>query len=202
MPRPSVSILVPWRTDHGQRQRVWDRIRPLWQASGFELCTGTPDHIGPFNAAQAFNRAADMATGDVLVTMGADHWPNIPAVQLAADLTSYAGWMPVYGTVGYLSQADTDAVIAGADPASYTAATTAPNCTGILAIRRECWDLLGGMDERYTGWGYEDTALRRELVRTQGDVPGPATRVIELWHDGAHRDPVASNANRILFEST
>lgn len=202
MPRPSVSILVPWRTDHGQRERVWDRIRPLWQDSPFELCVGIPDEDGPFNCSQALNRAASVATGDVFVTMGADHWPDIDAVVKAVSLTSYATWTPVYGAVDYLSQADTDAVIDGADPRSFRPEKSDPCCQGITAISRQSWQDIGGMDERYRGWGYEDTALLRELGRRYGYVTAPYTRVIGLWHDESHRDLSAANPNRALFEST
>lgn len=201
MPRPSVSILVPWRTDHGQRQRVWDRIRPLWQASGFELCTGTPDD-GPFNCSQAINRAAEAATGDVLVTMGADHWPDLDAVTRAAALAAHATWMPVYGGVHYLSRTDTNAVIDGADPVSLVPESTDSCCQGITAITRQSWRDIGGMDERYAGWGYEDTALLRALARRYGYVPPPYNHVTALWHDGAHRDMSAGNPNKALFDRT
>jgi GT2 family glycosyltransferase len=196
-----VSVIVPWRTDNGQRERVWNRIRPLWEDSEFEVVTGTPDD-GPFNCSQALNRAAEKATGDVLVTMGADHWPDLDAVATAARLTSYASWMPVYGGVHYLSQGDTDAVIAGADPARFRPERTDPCCQGITAITRQSWQDIGGMDERYAGWGYEDTALLRELARRYGFVPAPFNHVIGLWHDGAHRDLSPNNPNRALFEST
>lgn len=57
------------------------------------------------------------------------------------------------------------------------------------------------MDERYAGWGYEDTALLRELTRHYGFVPSPFNHVLGLWHDGAHWDMSATNPNRVLFES-
>lgn len=229
----NISILIPWRSDgpDGHRQKIWNYLRPLWEKTPFEICVGEDDLFGtetthptgscegdserhahvkvkmlPFNAAQAFNRAAEKATGDVFVLMGADLYPNVEAVLRAGGwATRRPGWAPAYRTVGYLSEAHTAALIAGEvgiyglpfETIDYT-------CQGILAIQRSAWDEVGGMDERYAGWGWEDTDLIRRLTRKFGDIaamPPVGTQAISLWHDISHRDLTYNNPNRRRFES-
>ncbi len=70
-----------------------------------------------------------------------------------------------------------------------------------VAIRRDCFDEVGGFDEGYEGWGYEDLdfvrrcAERWPLRRVDGEV-------VHLWHGDrndddspADSDPVQVAAN-------
>ena len=45
-------------------------------------------------------------------------------------------------------------------------------------VHREAWDEVGGYDERFVGWGYEDSAMNIELATTRRweRMPG------ESWH--------------------
>lgn len=201
-----ISIMIPWRSDgpNGWRQEVWNYLRPKWEEIGWELCIGEDNRYElPFSAALAFNRAAAQATGDVLVTMGADFYPNPEAIERAATLTAHkSNWVMIFGAVGYLSEVDTKKLIRdGAEISTLRLGVVDPTCQGITAIRRTAWDAVGGMDERYSGWGWEDTDLLRRLGRKYGYATYPYTRAISLWHPTGHRDMSYNNPNRRLFES-
>lgn len=223
-----ISILVPWRSDgpDGHRQKLWDYLRPRWERTPFEICVGEDDVYAPlptiegpepetelrtatplpFNCSQALNRAARMADGDVFVMMGADHYPNESAILAAAErATHWPGWSPVYRTTNYLSEASTAALIAGERGIrGLPFERTDPTCMGITAVHREAWLAVHGMDERYRGWGWEDTDLRRRLTQKFGDAhPMPLTSaaVVALWHDMSHRDLSYDNPNRRRFEA-
>jgi predicted glycosyltransferase involved in capsule biosynthesis len=69
----------------------------------------------------------------------------------------------------------------------------------VLGVRRSAFEAAGGLDERYEGWGYEDTAFLDALTRThqngQRGTMGPSGYVLrELWHDGSSRDLEGRNA--------
>lgn len=214
-----VSLLIPWRSDgpEGHRQKVWDYLRPLWEKTEFEVCVGEDDVSGPhdeplsFSCSQALNRAAAKAGGDVFVTMGADYFPMPAAVQRAAELAlRYPPyWMPVFGAVEYVSEGSTKALLSGAlKTENHTILRNMidavdQGCMGITAVKASMWHQVGGMDERYRGWGWEDTDLRRRLTAAsyQHKPKFLHTRGVALWHDGGHRDLTYNNPNRRLFES-
>lgn len=222
-----ISILIPWRTDgpDGHRQKVWDFLQPLWDQSGFEICVGEddvfsdrppynwpdPDYIPgndtryflPFNCSMALNRAAAQATGDVFVCMGADHYPDPDAIHVAAAMTAYPPyWTPTFGSMAYLSEEYTEALIAGRTTIERCPiAAVDPTAHGNSAVARGAWEAVGGMDQRYSGWGWEDSDLIRRLSRKNGVKRPPFTRGLSLWHKTAHRDLSFNNPNRRLFES-
>src|SRR3972149_4330571 len=70
--RPSVRFVVPWRTDGGERQKVWAFCRWWWEKGcpDFEVVEGQAPE-GPFSRAAAIN---DGAQGDweVAVVLDAD----------------------------------------------------------------------------------------------------------------------------------
>lgn len=67
---------------------------------------------------------------------------------------------------------------------------------------RSAIDAVSGFDERYEGWGYEDSDLVIRLMRHGLHVRrGPAdTAVLHLWHPDNPRDNAARN--RALLEET
>lgn len=77
-----------------------------------------------------------------------------------------------------------------------------------VAISRACFEEVGGFDESYVGWGYEDLdfAQRCNALWPNRRVPGP---VYHLWH-GDRRDddspldsdPVQVKANEARWRSS
>lgn len=71
----------------------------------------------------------------------------------------------------------------------------------MLAPRRAI-EAIGGFDERYTGWGYEDSDLVVRLMQHGLHIRrGPAdTAVLHLWHPENPRDN--AERNRALLQET
>jgi len=59
---------------------------------------------------------------------------------------------------------------------------------GLDVVTREAWDAVGGMDERYVGWGYEDSQFHVDLIanRCWDRLPGEA---FHLYHDTTDNKP-------------
>lgn len=192
----TVSILIPWRTDHGHRERLWTYLRPLWEALPVELCVASDGREDgePFDYAAAANKAATEATGAVLITWGADQFPDPAAIDSAAKRATAWGWSMVFDRNGTYSPFDTEQILDGADPTRLSPELFEPHCTGIIAVRRSIWDAVGGMDERFHGWGYEDAALRDRLTRDYGKPPVRPGTLMGLWHPVRHRIYTGANA--------
>jgi hypothetical protein len=189
----NLSVLIPWRTDHGPRQAAFDYLLPRWLSTGAEVCVGVDNDDGPFNCARAQNRAFRLATNDRIVMFGADQIPD-PQAMFYADgyLTAYP-WIPLMAQTGYYSRESTDRILAGADPFEEPLEYTLPFCTGVIGVTRDAYLATGGMDERFSGWGYEDAAFRQTLAGLFGAPPALPHTLRCLWHETDHRKAVSPN---------
>jgi hypothetical protein len=160
-----------------------------------------PKHPRPFSVARALNDAARHAHGEHFLLFGADHVPDPKAIEWAThQLRGYA-FARIYDHVAYATEAATRLILHGTTMPTDAAdwhEVSAP-CPGVLGVRREAFERAGGLDERYEGWGYEDTAFLEALQRTHVNglrgTLGPSGYVLrELWHDGGSRDLDGRNA--------
>jgi hypothetical protein len=194
-----VSVLIPFRGDDGHRDKLWSYVRNLWEQLPVELVVGSDPGDQPFNVARAFNDAASRATGDLFVLFGADQLPDIDRIAWALNQAEDgAFWCPLFAATGAYREHDTRLIVEnGANPANYDFAQWAPFCTGILAVTRDGWVEINGMDERFFGWGCEDTAVRMALEVILGPAPEPTGTLACLWHPAAPRDRFEANAAMI-----
>lgn len=192
-----ISVLVPFGADDSpagkQRAKVWrhnlrrwDKLRnaglvdevimgidPLFNGHEPRI-DNSPVRRYPFSVSRALNDAAKHAHGDAFLMFGADHLPDPAAVSWAAGQLRSHPWARIYDHVLYASEGATHLIVDGpfgenlfTDQANWTR-HPAP-CPGVLALTRAAWDVAGGMDERFSGWGYEDTEFLSRLAHT---VPG------------------------------
>jgi hypothetical protein len=190
------TICIPWRTDHGWRQTLFDWVLPIWQRTPFEISVGVDDDGGPMNVSRALNRARAQSSGDVLTVASADHIPHPEAMRAASSKALVHGWAPVFAATAALSRDATFALLAGENiDVDQSIVAEVPFCTAGLAVRTDVWDEIGGWDERFFGWGCEDTAFRVALSTLYPDPPPPApNRSVGLWHEPASRDRFDANS--------
>lgn len=181
----TVRVCLPWRPDGGHRDRLWAYCRERWLDLdlGWPICIGNNDDE-TFSRARSLNRAAS-GSWDVVVIADADIVPAgaeqvREAVELAARRQSQ-----VYGfdVKHALTEGATDAALAAGVPLASADGLSTPNTlSSLFAIGRSLWDRLGGFDERFVGWGFEDLCFNY-AAETLG---GPAQRipgdVYDLWH--------------------
>src|SRR5690606_36606862 len=58
---------------------------------------------------------------------------------------------------------------------------------GVFVIRPDAWWSAGGMDERLTGWGSEDVAVRRAADTLLGKTRTPWGSIVHLGHPPSPR---------------
>lgn len=143
---------------------------------------------GPFNRSAAVNRAAaEAGAWDVAVVIDSDVFLRQSSVVAAVETAARTGRV----TWGHrrwrgLSESWTHRVVAdrrdfGAEVDSedmdvLVERTNPISWSCCIAIPRSVWDDLGGFDERFVGWGYEDMAFQSVVVglygheRIEGDV--------------------------------
>lgn len=177
-------ILVPRRADGGPRDKLWDWCRAWWEReqSHMPIIEGHHDG-GLFNRSAAVNRAAALAGDwDVAVLIDSDVICNPERVKAAVRLAHETGQMVLPHDIRKdLSTRGNQKVMAGFEgnwePLVHT--TYRDMVSSIVVIPRRLWDEIGGFDESFAGWGYEDTAFAA-AAQTFGHgiirMPG------ELWH--------------------
>lgn len=197
----NISVLIPWRTDHGPRAEAFEYLLPRWVSTGVDVCVGEDDPAGPFNFSRACNRAFRTARYDKLAIYGADCVPDLGALSEAEDLLERYPWLPLYQQTGYYSRGSTAKILRSEEPCHvFPFEHLVPFCTGVMAVSRAAYIESGGMDERFAGWGMEDAAFRHTLHRLYPDVPSLTGTLACLWHDESERGR-ASQANWDLVRS-
>lgn len=129
---------------------------------------------------------------------GADGFPDIHMLEAVEDGLDSSPWLHVCSQTGYYSKSTTEQILVGADPSVVNLEYTLPFCMGVVACTRQSYEAAGGMDERFKGWGYEDTAFLTVLANLFGArQPLPHTYTC-LWHETDHR--IAVSPNSVLMD--
>jgi len=162
---PAECIVVEQDAEHGVRDRL-----PPW------VCTihaPPPDTGMLYNRAWALNVGARAARGELLILHDSDLL--MPAAYLSETWNRYReGYEIVRLTrfIFYADQGSTDRCIGGTcEPAQIVIERLRQNTAGgTLALSRNAFVGLGGMDEEFVGWGCEDDEfLERTSTRNTWD---------------------------------
>lgn len=137
-----------------------------------------------FNKSRLMNAAVRIARAPWVLLHDADI--VVPRGYVEAVLArAAAGWEAVRPIrfLFYLDKEQTTRVMGGGLPARIErVAQNFPG--GSVAVRREMYWQLGGHDERFVGWGGEDTEFLDRL-RTCREFPGHFAPALHLWHPPA-----------------
>jgi hypothetical protein len=185
---------------------VWEYLRGEWIRAGVHVVAGSDPQAaetGRFSVSRALNNAARHAPDDVTMfaLYGADHLPDLEVLRWAVERLGEQPWTPLHRGIHYATAESTEQLLTGhigLDELTWRFEDAL--CPGVLAVRREVWDYIGGMDERFELYGWEDSALVA-VLSTVFPIPWPhPTALYELWHPEAHRDLSPENPNRQRFE--
>lgn len=193
-----ISFLVPFRGE-GHRADVWRfvSLRLFREHPDAEIVVCSDDGQDPFGKSQAVNRGAEAARGDVLFIWDADCWAPPEQVEAAAAVVrdDPNTWARPWRRKVKLGQAETARILALGGDWDGTWDRKAPReamnafwASPPLALHRSAFEEVGGMDERFRGWGGEDIAFARALWKTgHGFAKGIPGDCVHLWHPRGDR---------------
>jgi hypothetical protein len=122
---------------------------------------------------------------------GADCLPDPEAIEVAHDrLQDGHPWVPLFDTTDYYNEYATRMILSAGhrpDELEVDPNLHVPFQTGVMAMQREVFQETGGSDERFQGWGGEDSAFRRTVWLLHGGGEPLKYPLRCLWHDGGHR---------------
>lgn len=211
----TLTVLIPYRAPRGSHRallarrtaELWDVVPDVHVMHASDRGPGGLERGSPWSYAAGANRARAFAANtwgdDVtqILLYGADHIPpTADELQAIRDGLEAAPWLAVYGSVRQYSERTTARIVAGADPyALEPDGKRVRVCVPILAMWAGVFDSLGGMDARFRGWGYEDSAHRLALQTVYPDGVNEATAVMRtLWHPRASRQHLPANLERYM----
>lgn len=199
-----ISLLVPFRSDDGERDLVWRWLRRywVWEMPSAEIVMGT-DNGQIFSKSAAVNDAAKRANGDIFAILDADAYLYGHQIETAArhireaKLEGRNLWYIPYRRLWRLTRRASLAVRESdprfparipVPPPPYLVEGAHGSAHGhwfgamCQVMPREAFWTVNGMDERFRGWGGEDSSLVRAVDTMWGrhkTIPGA---VFHLWH--------------------
>jgi hypothetical protein len=164
--------------------------------------------VRPFAVARAINnavRAASPLQGvDRFVCFGADMAPDLAVVDWAAAELESRPWTLLFDRGASLSEQSTTRWLRGLDVLGWpdTEPFQTP-CVGPIAFTRKAFEAVGGFDERYEGWAFEDVDFWHRLGLTLGPQLRCSDRPLrQYWHPLGHHDLSFANPNVRLYHDT
>lgn len=203
---PQISLLVPFRADHKFPNRLasWRWLAEYWshELPDAEVVIGH-SRAKVFSKTSAVNDAVAHSHGRVLVILDSDCYIAGPVIQHCADAIDAAVrrriplWFIPFRSLYRLTEMTTKQILAS-DPAHPLRLPSPPSHFQIDSVNgpsyghhfgamiqilpREAFELVGGMDPRFAGWGGEDVAFVRAVDTLYGQHKTTKNDVLHLWH--------------------
>lgn len=183
----TVAAVIPWRPGSPERNAHHETVRThLRQLLPDAIHLDVDSDHTPFSRAGSRNegvRQAQAAGADVVVICDADTLAE-PEPLHAAITGAGDGRMHLpYTWYRGLSRDGTARHTAGVPAADCPAELEHEWATGgIIVIRPDAWWAMGGMDEQFTGWGFEDAAARICADALLGETVRHPGTITHLWH--------------------
>ncbi len=193
-------IVIPWQRPPGDpllepRVRACNAV--LTHLEGTEMQFKLSPPLGDWSRAAARNAGALNVERAVVVFNDADTIVGAEQIRRAAwQAVTAPGLVYAYDLYLRLTRESSEAMMRGETPhwpVPEREILNAPSM-GCAAISLECFREVGGFDESYVGWGYEDVdfANRCAALWPLRRVPGPA---FHLWHGDRRPDDSPEDAS-------
>lgn len=156
------------------------------------------ESTGAFNKACACNRGFSASTDDVIAIVDADTLMNSQVFTATLNrVATHDEVIRPFSRLCELTEDQRDAYLQSAvlpqpsqtDRDDSREGDVIPLCGGIVIMQRARYFSVGGVDERFQGWGGEDDALSDALVRTGATIKVVKNEpAFHLWHDRDMRE--------------
>lgn len=204
-------VLVPYRPSPVTSAKTWRWVELSLSLLGYEVITG--DSPGPWSRGRSINLAAQLAGDwDCAVLADADTWHAAPtqiwsAIDRALEIDgAVVPWdvrwrLNAEASRRILSGSSCDFSLGDLDPEDGYAHNDSIKdyplwrVGSTIVVSRKAWDAVGGFDDRFEGWGWEDCAHRMALETLSGGLERVPGVIYHLWHEMDARGNV-DNAKR------
>jgi hypothetical protein len=194
---PSVSVVIPFRSDDPERIRIFDWTLARWYAlhPEWQIVTPHDDRTeGPFNRSHAVNRGVEMADGNVMVIADADTAVRHGQAHEAVGRLHGSPWVVGYETMCHLTPQYTGLILdlpsdvkladglSGPNARSFLRWWSTESVCGLVALRRDDYLAIGGNDTRFEAWGWEETSFAHKADTFLGPHLRSSGDCVHLFH--------------------
>lgn len=184
----TVTVVIPWR-EQPDRVAAFNKVVAWWEGNGFTVITADSDHEH-FNISAARNNGVEHAATEQVIIADADTIPELSNVREALTNDGVTWPFTVYRYMGKHAPEIYDL------PASPFERDMKGSFGGLFVTTKRTYWALGGQDEQFRVWGYEDQAFRNvaQTLSTVHRTPGyvyayghDAPRIMTRDNPGRHR---------------
>jgi predicted glycosyltransferase involved in capsule biosynthesis len=193
-----ISVLIPYKPDGGRERDInfsFVKKRYETRMPDVELVVGE-DNSEPFNRSKAINLAAAKATGNLLLLADGDVFFGTKLIDKILAIAGLHPWIVPFSRGYKLTLEGTREVTKTGElqlPSNLVNAGIEKNCDNLGAfmnvISRQAFETIGGMDERFLGWGREDESMAKALDTLVGKHFRMDETIFHLWHPPADCHP-------------
>ncbi len=211
----TLSIVIPFRAVEPRREQIFNWILDRFQTMefndlGFEVIVSDSDSHKDFNRSQARNKGAAQAKGDLILFADADTYMIADQIyrNIRAMRNDETMWVVCQQTY-YIATNETTDYILSREPNTREDFREMPmldtlrnsiSVAGGYMVNKEQFESVGGYDERFNGWGYEDTAFLMSMETLWDYSVRPKdSYVIHLEHPAMRFDSPNIKENENLF---
>lgn len=205
------ALCVPFKSDEGgPRDDLWAFCKTWWEKNypGLPIFEGSLSVDGQFCRSHSINMLVKSAREftDHVVVADADTFMVYPYDVMRAVHLSWADPVLAYThEIRWMLGPKDTAHILSHGTLNHDHETTGPHhntYSGIFAVNAGLWDTVGGFDERFIGWGYEDWAFMWSCMTLGRIERSPGGTCNHLWHPRQHENEAGQphyKANEALF---
>ncbi len=205
-----ISFIIPWRSGDSFREESFHYVLKFLDLHFPEsqIAIGE-DSSTIFNRSKARNNAFKECNNDIICILDADTIvPSESIHQAYIDLKSENTWVIPYQDYFNLTQEFSLDIVKSFEPDKFPAESDfiydfkILSWAGALFLTKEMYEKVGGYDERFEGWGWEDVAFRIKLDNMIGKHTRCGSYAAHLWHprDDSDFGTEFELKNRKLFD--
>ena len=161
------SIIIPYRNREAHLEILVPRLQEVFQDKNYEIIISEQNDLDNFNLANTQNIAAQYSTGNIIILHQVDYYPT-------DDVSYDVGDQPVLpARKGIFVNHDFTKRDWNDIPRGYRNWENEIDKNfygGVVAMKKEHWDKINGLNPLYKGWGNEDEDLR-ERFKWAGYIP-------------------------------
>lgn len=195
-------LVIPWRDAGCEfRRRHFEALVEFYSKT-FTITIG--DNEGQFNRSAARNAGVAAAKSDIVTVIDADNLIHPKAILNAITLAKHTDVMvKPFEWFGYLDDVSTVWVyehgfdIVDGIEKTFQSPPQKNFNGGAYTISKANWDLIGGFDTNFTGWGAEDDAFHIMCERTFGKARHVNGMAYHLFHP-SYRVTSRTNYNYLM----